>query len=221
MQTLKICGIYGPTTAQCTKTSPWRRTHCPDDIYHILIVWSKKMFIQWVQSDLMSMKAAVNPERWGNWQHAEARMGLKLSDQPVITLSLETSKWMQELASKQEGEKGLRVSVAHLPQRSWYPQEGRNVPTKQTEVESQLFSPKTRGLDKITTVFTLETGQDWTKKAGCFFPVRICHPLATNPAGFHNGKMSFRGEKQGAEHTAARHWKILAAACKTLDHIFN
>lgn len=116
------------------------------------------MFIQWVQSDLMSMKAAVNPERWGNWQYAEARMGLKLSDQPVITLSLETSKWMQELASKQGGEKGLWVSVAHLPQRSWYPQEGRNVPTKQTEVESQLFSPKTRGLDKVTPIFTLETG---------------------------------------------------------------
>lgn len=85
-------------------------------------------------------------------------MGLKLSDQPVMALSLETSKWMKELASRQGGEKGLCVSVAHLPQRSWYPQEGRNVPTKQTEVESQLFSPRVRGLDKVTTISTLETG---------------------------------------------------------------
>lgn len=56
----------GPQLLSVQKHLLYEEGHTAPVIFtcHILIVLSKKKFIQWVQSDLMSMKAAVNPEKW-------------------------------------------------------------------------------------------------------------------------------------------------------------
>lgn len=62
---LKHLVFMGPQLLSVQKHLLYEERHIANDIYpcHLLILLRKKMFIQWVQSDPMSMKAAVNPER--------------------------------------------------------------------------------------------------------------------------------------------------------------
>lgn len=211
------------------KASPlWRRTQQPSDtdLCHLLIVLSTKSAfsesreVQWYESSRLPRELRSPGRKLAEfWSRNRLEMG-----QPVTTFSLKRCWWME--SDGQWAVTGYEFMCTVGPSATGIsgPKEGRNIPTKDVEVDITLCVPGQETCISQTRwppfAFTswICPEEDRTKKAGCFPPVHLCHSLATSPGGFHISKMSFHRERQRKvkgpnEHTAAQHWKIPAAAC--------